>query len=152
MKTITLTEEQYRALMQGESVTIEPPKPKLEKWQPKGGEWFVNVTGEVFKSVYSPPEIVDFGLCYPTKEQAEKASEDMRQHNRPLVWLVENDDGWIADWDNDKQLKYSVIFNHRLNKYEIVFSRYAKYMGAVYMSEANAEKLAALLNDGVVVL
>ena len=35
MKAIELTDEQYEALMNGQSVTIEPPKPKPNKWEPE---------------------------------------------------------------------------------------------------------------------
>lgn len=146
MKTIQLTNEQYHALMQGESVTIEPPKPKAEKWQPKGGEWFVNARGEIERL---PTEQVtrEFGVEYQTKEQAEKARNAMRKYNRLLAWLAENDDGWVADWDNDDQEKWSVRYHHTSKSYETVYNYTIRSLGSVYMSQASAEKLRKLLND-----
>ena len=38
MKTINLTDEQYQALIDGESVTITPP---AKKWNPCKGNWYV---------------------------------------------------------------------------------------------------------------
>lgn len=149
MKTITLTEEQYSALMQGEVVTIEPPKPK--QWRPKGGDWYVTRYGIVGKYCNSE-KAQDFGTLYKTEEQAVKARDAMRKHNRLLAWLAENDDGWDADWDNDDKAKWSVHYKHISKSYETVVNYSVRSLGTVYMSQNNAEKLAKLLNDGVVKL
>ena len=154
MKTITLTNEQYQALLNGESVTIEPPKPKVEKWQPKGGEWFVAGEGSIPKQ-QSYKKFANFGTEYPTKEAAEKARDAMRTHNRLLAWLAENDDGWVADWSDDEQGKYYIYLESNPKEkasYGFNANWYCRNLVTVYMSEQNAIKLCELLNDGVVEL
>lgn len=149
MKTIQLTNEQYEALMQGQSITIEPPKP--EKWEPKGGEWFVSSLGIVHRGVsVEQPRL--FGAEYSTKEAAEKARDAMRVHNRLLAWLAENDDGWVADWSDDKQVKWFVFYNPRKNMWHCGGNSFTIGAGTIYMSQQNAEKLCKLLNEGVVEL
>lgn len=149
MKTITLTDEQYQALCNGESVTIEPPKP--EKWKPKGGNYHVDLNGEVFSSNMQQSKI-DFGVVYQTREAAEKARDAMRTHNRVLAWLAENDDGWVADWSDSNQDKWSVFYAHETKKWVLSGEYKFQNLGSPQMSEANAEKLCKLLNDGVVEL
>lgn len=152
MKTIQLTDEQYNALMQGESVTIEPPKPKIEKWQPRGGDWVIDAFGNVKLSTYMSS--ANFGTEYPTKEAAEKARDAMRSHNLLLAWLTENDDGWVADWSDINQRKYSLYILYVSNKkyYDFTSDWSCQDLSKVYMSRPNAEKICKLLNEGVVEL
>lgn len=149
MKTIQLTDEQYQALMQGESVTIEPPK--KVKWEPKGGDWWVSANGCVERDIPSRPTRC-FGTEYQTKKAAEKARDAMRTHNRLLAWLAENDDGWIADWSDTSNIKYCVFYKHQTNKWDILSNNAHRTPGIVYMSHKNAKKLCKLLNDGIVEL
>jgi hypothetical protein len=152
MKTIQLTDEQYQALLNGESVTIEPPKPKVEKWQPKGGSWCLTTYGYIVQGSDDYSEIDNFGMRYPTKESAEKARDAMRVHNRLLACLSENDDGWVADWEDERQEKCYLYFNHYDNDWEFAWAIAHQQLGTVYMSQQNAEKLCNLLNEGVVEL
>jgi hypothetical protein len=148
MKTIQLTDEQYQALLNGESVTIETPKPKVEKWQPKGGSWCLTTYGYIVQGSDDYSEIDNFGMRYPTKESAEKARDAMRVHNRLLAWLSENDDGWVADWEDDKQVKWFVFYNPRDGRWRSGGNSFTRGLGAVYMSRKNAEKLCKLLSEG----
>lgn len=152
MKTIQLTDEQYSALMQGEPITIEPPKP--EKWQPKYGEWYVSISGRVLKGRPFGTFPSFFGMEYQTEEQAVKARDAMRKHNRLLAWLSENDDGWVADWNDDRQGKYYIysVSTSRGKKYGFASDWDYKDLTRIYMSENNARKLVELLNDGTVEL
>lgn len=128
------------------------PKPKhVEKWQPKGGLWFVAGEGSVTKH-RSYEKFSKFGVEYPTKEAAERARDAMRVHNRLLAWLSENDDGWVADWDNINETKWYVYFDYIRGVWNRWSSSVYETPGIVYMSGANAEKLCELLNDGVVEL
>ena len=148
MKTIQLTDEQYQALLNGESVKIEPP---IKKWQPKNGNYYIASYGQV-ETGQSTITARNFGTVYPTKEQAEKARDAMRTHNRLLAWLAENDDGFVADWNNSKQAKFS-LFQNVYNGFWS-FENNTQYMklGTVYMSYQNADKLCKLLNDGMIEL
>lgn len=150
MKTIQLTDEQYQALANGESITIQPPKPKVERWEPKGGEWYVYGNGNIL-SDNSVKVFRQFGLEYQTEKQAKWARDKMRSFNRQLAWLAENDDGWVTDCNDNAQSKWYLYFNTNTKKYNIDYTSFP-CLNIIYMSEANARKLATLLNNGEVEL
>lgn len=151
MKTINLTDEQYQALINGESVTITPPTKKVTKWKPRGGEWYIFGDGEICKTTLGK-DYVDYGRFYQSKEQAEWARDKMRTHNRLLAWLAENDDGWREDWREDNNGNWSVDYSFVDKEYTAYDYSYTKDLIGIYMSEENANKLCKLLNSGEVVL
>ena len=144
--TIQLTAEQFEALQSGQPITIEPPKPTIPKWEPRGGNIQItaslNVTGK-----WDPTSA---GMCYPNTNKANSAAKAIRTYARQLAWLAENDDGWVADWFNAHQNKYYVYIAHKNNKVTIHSNYTDQSFGIIYMSEANATKLAQLMNDGIV--
>lgn len=148
--TITLTDEQMKALQSGQSITIEPPKPVIFKWEPKKGNY--KVYGDFSISYNDMPKYsyVLSGTTYQTQAQAEQSAEALRSHARQLAWLSENDDGWVADWDDSKQCKYFINFDIINNKYCIDSYKYWYISNVVYMSYTNAEKLCGLLTSGIV--
>ena len=150
---ITLTDEQIEALQKGEDITISAPCKKVERWEPKGGGWYINLLGKVFKgssSENSSENSRKFGLEYQTKEQVEKARNLIRSHNRQIAWLMENDDGWVADWKDRSQPKYFIDYNNWENRWGFSSQHNVKVINTLYMSLNNAKKLAELLNDGIV--
>jgi len=150
MKAITLTEEQYKALTNGEAITIRPPKTKA-KWEPKGGNWYIEDCGKIYAGC-TDSEFRGFGHFYQTKEQAEWARDKMRSFNRQLAWLAENDDGWREDWSNSSQNKWYIGYDHSRKRYVVMSANYFKDLKKIYMSADNAKKLADLLNSGEVEL
>lgn len=144
--TIQLTAEQFEALQSGQSITIEPPKPAITKWEPRGGSIQItsslNVTGK-----WDPTSA---GMEYPNTAKANSAAKALRAYARQLAWLSENDDGWVADWNNSEQSKYFVYIENNSNKVIVCSNYIAKSFGTIYMSHANATKLAQLMNDGIV--
>jgi len=145
--TIELSEEQLKQLKNGEGIIIKSSKIK-EEWNPKGGEWFIGTTGDIYHSDFYKNH--SFGASYKTKEQATSASKIMRKHNRLLSWVMENDDGWVADWSNPSQDKHFIEFIQ--GKYYVSNSHQTQTLGSIYMSIENAMKLAKLLNNGIVKL
>lgn len=147
MKTIQISDEQYDSLMKGESITIKPP---LTKWEPKGGDYLITLSGQV---VEAPSDEVTkkFGVEYPTKEQAEKARNAMRKYNRLLAYVAEFDKGWTPNWFDSEQAKCEVLFNHIAGKWEhrVVWQ---KETVTVEMSTACAKELVCKLNSGEVEL
>ena len=107
--TITLTDEQMKALQSGQSITIEPPKQSITKWEPKGGDYKVkyDLTGPTLDTSIMISELQS-GLRYNNKSQAEQAARALRSYARQLAWLAENDDGWVADWSDAYQGKYQI--------------------------------------------
>ena len=137
--TIQLTAEQFEALQSGQPITIEPPKPTITKWEPRGGNYAISFSNNLNKA----------GFTYNNSSQADSAAKAIRAYARQLAWLAENDDGWVADWSKD-QNKYYVTYSHEKAEFETTFCYQAAHVNLIFMSEANANKLAQLMNDGIV--
>ena len=146
--TIQLTAEQFEALQSGQPITIEPPKPTIIKWEPRGGN--IQITASL--NVTGKWEPTSAGMRYPNTNKANSAAKAIRTYARQLAWLAENDDGWIADWSNNRQIKFYVYYHHETEKAFKSYDASAESFGIIYMSEANATKLAQLMNDGIVEL
>ena len=142
--TIQLTAEQFEALQSGQPITIEPPKLAIPKWEPRGGN--IQITASL--NVTGKWEPTSAGMCYPNINKANSAAKALRSYARQLAWLAENDDGWVADWSNEDQNKYFVLYSHK--KFYQSRCYQTKDISTLYMSEANATKLAQLMNDGIV--
>ena len=138
--TIQLTTEQFQALQSGQPITIEPPKPTITKWEPKGGIYGISFSNYLSKA----------GFAYNNSSQADSAAKQLRAYARQLAWLAENDDGWVADWSDAYQGKYQIYIEHNGNKINTHRNFIDRSIGLIYMSEANATKLAQLMNDGIV--
>ena len=148
--TITLTDEQMKALQSGQSITIEPPKPAIVKWEPKGG--FYCVCGDLSTNYVNLPSnnYIKSGMTYKTQSQAEQAARVLRSYSRQLAYLAENDDGWVADWNDYDKNKCYVSYNYHYRTWKIYSNTSARALGIIYMSEDNAKKLCQLLNDEIV--
>ena len=144
--TIQLTAEQFEALQSGQPITIEPPKPAITKWEPRGGN--IQITASL--NVTGKWEPTSAGMCYPNINKADSAAKAIRAYARQLAWLAENDDGWIADWPDNRQSKFYVYYHHETEKALKSYDASAESFGIIYMSEANATKLTQLMNDGIV--
>ena len=148
--TIQLTAEQFEALQSGQPITIEPPKLAITKWEPKPGIFTLRLAlGTSFLS-YSEDSYRLAGMEYQTQSQANSAVKQLRAYARQLAWLAENDDGWVADWSDNRQSKFYVYYHHETEKALKSYDASAESFGIIYMSEANATKLAQLMNDGIV--
>lgn len=143
--TITLTDEQMKALQSGESITIEPPKPVITKWEPKGGDYCIlkDFSVALVNNNCTYPKY----MTYQTQEQAERAAKAIRSYARQLAWLEENSDGWKPDWKNICKEKYYIYYDEKTNNYNINSNQVHKSLNTIYMSKENAEKLCHLLNE-----
>ena len=148
--TIQLTAEQFEALQSGQPITIEPPKPAITKWEPAGGEYTIKTALDSVVKCKSAKPFRLVGLEYQTQAKANSAAKALRSYARQLAWFAENDDGWVADWSNSKQGKYHIYIEHTSNKIKTYRNCTDQSIGLIYMSQANAEKLAQLMNDGIV--
>ena len=147
--TIQLTAEQFEALQSGQPITIEPPKPAITKWEPIGGAYFISSYLNNITKGKSTKLFRLSGVEYQTKSQADSAAKQLRAYARQLAWLAENDDGWVADWSKD-QKKYYVTYSHEKAEFETTFCYQSNHLSTIFMSEANATKLAQLMNDSIV--
>ena len=149
---ITFTKEQVKAIAdafsRGESITIEPPKSDITKWEPKGGDYCIlkDFSVALVNNNCTYPK----HMTYQTESQAEQAAKALRSYARQLAWLSENDDGWVADWKDTSQEKYYIYYEEKTNYYNINSNQVCKDINTIYMSKKNAKKLCQLLNDGIV--
>ena len=148
--TIQLTTEQFEALQSGQPITIKPLKPAITKWEPKPGKFTIDLISLVSYEAKSINKYRLAGVEYQTQSQADSAAKQLRAYARQLAWLAENDDGWVADWNNSRQGKYYVYFSNETNKVLFSNERLTQTFGIIYMSQSNAIKLAQLMNDGIV--
>ena len=148
--TIQLTAEQFKALQSGQSITIEPPKPAITKWEPTAGKCIIHTELDLKlrNQTFAPYKLLSLG--FQTVAQADLAMKALHSYALQLIWLAENEDGWKADWSDADQPKYYVVYLHKSKKFEIDYCYATNYLGAIYMSKDNATKLAQLMNNGVV--
>jgi glucan-binding YG repeat protein len=152
MKTIQLTDEQYNALKNGESITIEPPK--KGPWKPEKGQkyFYIESTRSVTATTYHSDSIDDrrlaCGNAFSSKENALKASKAMRTHNKILQYIIENDGDWEADWSNPNQMKWYPVFDHLANGWKRGYIMFSQTVAALHCSEQCCEELVELLNNG----
>ena len=146
--TIQLTAEQFEALQSGQPITIEP---HITKWEPTGGEYTINSALDNVAKCKSTKPFRLSGVEYQTRSQADSAAKQLRAYARQLAWLAENDDGWVADWNDSQQLKYYIYTAHSSSNKITTYTNFTdQSFGIIYMSESNAIKLAQLMNDGIV--
>ena len=122
-----------------------------EKWEPKGGEWFIDLFGEASTTSMMARELSVFGVSYPTREQAEKAAKAMRAHNRLLAYVAEFAPYFEANWRCDEGKSF-VLFNSESRRWLAATALRDMVAGTVYMPRHIAEGLAAKLNSGEVEL
>lgn len=124
---------------------------EVRQWEPVGGEYYIRPTGAIWQggseNIYR-----QFGTEYPTEEQAEKARDAMRTHNRLLAYVGEHAPDYEPDWENGDERKGCVYYNYATGKYYVSSTGCAQTLGAVYMPVPVARELAARLNNGEVVL
>ena len=147
--TIQLTAAQFEALQSGQPITIEPPKPAITKWEPAVGKYIIHteLDLQLRNQTFAPYKLLSLG--FQTADQANLAMKALLSYARQLAWLAENDDGWVADWSKD-QNKYYVTYSHEKAKFETTYCYQSNHLSTIFMSEANATKLAQLMNDGIV--
>ena len=147
--TITLTNGQMEALAKGQSITIEPSKPAITKWEPKGGVYYID---ELNNRVYEDKNhniSNNTGLVYQDMEKAYNNAKALRSYARQLAWLAENDDGY--EFEILENLHNYYIYYDVNNKFYCkTCSTVNKLVNTIYMSEQNANKLCELLNNGIV--
>lgn len=145
---VTLTKEQAIAFSCGESITLTP---ELQPWEPLGREYSIRNDGSFYKSD-NRGRTCSFGTDRQTRKDAEKASITMRIHNRLLVYVYEFDRDWVADWEDEGQGKYAIMYSHSSDSWLLDWNWSISTLGTVYMSECCARGLLVKLNSGEVVL
>jgi hypothetical protein len=120
------------------------------KWQPKGGNWWIDEGGEVVEGHTSSPSI-EFGSERQTEAQAERAAVEMRKFNRLLALRDELCGNELVDF-NDNKFKYYVYFSHADKSWHIDFNDEHEVIMPYFTSRESAQKACDMLNSGEVEL
>ena len=128
-----------------ESRIVEPVK-----WQPKGGNFWVSSDGEVEHADSSYGTSL-FGTERQTKEQAQRASVEMRRFNRLLALRDELCGDDIVDW-GDHRYKHYVYFSHSDRQWRAEFNDDYESITPYFTSKESAQRACDMLNSGEVEL
>lgn len=121
------------------------------KWQPKGGDWRIDVEGNAFE--FSNNELsYYFGTARQTKEQAQRASVEMRKFNRLLALRDELCGDAVVNWTDNESNKWILYFDGKNNEWTTGKNQYMQYVGVYFANEASAQKACDMLNSGEVEL
>ena len=121
-----------------------------EKWEPKGGDWFVDFNGKVKNYRGIDLECSWFGTSFQTQQQAEIASKLMRERNRIVQYVLEHEPGCKFEFDKGVDNHY-VCYDHSDKTWIVLCSQNVESLH-IHMPEWVAEKLADDLNSGRVEL
>lgn len=140
MPTLEITQELLDKLNNGESITIEPPKKKIEL--EKLSYCFTNAESMNRDRNNFP---IQYGRYRKTVEACELARKRMNKMN-PLSQLAHQLGG---EKEFEKNIhNYCVQYSHNFDKYVVNCATDAEIIGAVYMTQKCAIEIRELLNGG----
>jgi hypothetical protein len=146
------TKELKEAIAHVQQLLEKLEKPKPKQWEPRGGYHAVLSNGFNLPLAVITAEQRKFGIVRHTREEAEKARDAMRTHNRLLAYVDEFGGDWVTNWSDDRQAKYSVRYSHLSKMWSLSWDMTVCIIGTVYMPEDCAKGLIAKLESGEVVL
>ena len=123
----------------------------VAKWQPEKGDWCIYGTGEICEDGTSE-ESQKFGTERATKEQAQRASVEMRRFNRLLALRDELCGDAVANWTDNESNKWILYFDNKDNEWTTGKNQYMQYVGVYFTSDELAQKACDMLNSGEVEL
>lgn len=136
-----------------ESRILFPNEP-VAKWQPKGGDFFIQSNGKA-SEVVGGSDILhkEFGVERPARQQAERASIEMRRFNRLLALRDELCGDEVINWDwTDGKEKYHLYFSHNNGQWLISADFYCECVMTYFTNYDSAQKACDMLNFGEVEL
>lgn len=133
-----------------ESRILFPNEP-VAKWQPKGGDWWIDEGGEVFAAQTSSPS-KDFGTERATQEKAKRAAVEMRRFNRLLALRDELCGDVVVDWKNGEDKHYLYYWDGDAPKWRIGIDNYSRVQTPYFTNYDSAQKACDMLNSGEVEL
>ena len=124
----------------------------VRKWQPKGGEWFINQCDDAVEYWKLSTEATKVaGLERNTQEQAERAAVEMRRFNRLLALRDELCGDDVPTLESSNISKYFIVFNGFENTWE-VSAIYKGFVTPCFKTEQQARRACDMLNSGEVEL
>ena len=90
---------------------LEKPEPVINYWQPKHNQnhWYVNVYGNVQRNYTTDPGLLKKGhhRVFETEKEANKYADYVRAEEALKKEIATLNEGWVPDWENHDQAKYS---------------------------------------------
>lgn len=112
-------------------------KEKNKKWEPKGGDWFVDIEGDV-REGFSDAASSNFGAEFETEAAANKASIAYRQYHRLYKLAEELNEGWEPDWSNRYYGKWFICYSISDERWIIEYTLNYKQPTTVYFKSKEA--------------
>jgi hypothetical protein len=146
-KTIEVLQNRVSALEQ-----LIQPVVGVRKWQPKGGNFFIQSNGKVSEVVGGSDTLHKvFGVERPARQQAERACIEMRKFNRLLALRDELSGDDVPTLESSNIPKCFIVYNGFEDTWEVS----AIYKGLVtpcFKTEKQARRACDMLNSGEVEL
>ena len=122
------------------------------KWQPKGGNFFIQSNGKVSEVVGgSDAPHREFGVERPERQQAQRAAVEMRRFNRLLALRDELCGDEVVNWGDDSS-KYQVYFSHAAELWYFQVGTLGENITPYFTTKETAQKACGMLNSGEVEL
>lgn len=150
-KTIEVLQDRVRALEQ----LIQPigSRPTVKQWQPKGGNFFIQSNGKMSEVVGgSDTPHKEFGVERPERQQAERASIEMRRFNRLLALRDELCGDEVMYWIDRRKDKHYVCFTYDHKRWDISENVACESVTPYFTTKEAAQKACDMLNSGEVEL
>jgi hypothetical protein len=142
-KTIEVLQDRVSALEQ-----LIQPVVGVRKWQPKGGDFFIQSSGKVSEVVNgSDTPHREFGVERPARQQAERACIEMRRFNRLLALRDELCGDEVLDWENGEEKYYLYHWNGDAPKWRIGIDIYSRMQTPYFTSYDLAQRACDMLNS-----
>ena len=123
------------------------------KWQPKGGNFFIQSSGKVSEVVGgSDTPHKEFGVERPARQQAARASIEMRRFNRLLALRDELCGNEVMDWTDRRKDKHYVYFTYDYKRWCISENVACESVTPYFTTKEAAQKACDMLNSGEVEL
>ena len=153
---ISPTMKHFVIAMREKEKALKNPTNTPQKWEPKGGDFFIQSNGKMSEVVGGSDTLhKEFGVERPARQQAERACIEMRKFNRLLALRDELcSTQWDEDWDFDNFNTYKYFLTYIIDEekwivdWECVVSR----IGVYFTTRLTAQKAADMLNSGEVEL
>lgn len=124
-------------------------KEKNKKWEPEGGDYYVNDAGCVCAGLQYPVS-ASFGIEFKTRKAAEKAAKAYRAYHRLYKLAEELNQGWEPEWGNSTESKYTIEIRHGSNATIICgcYSAYQTLCGIYFKDHETALKAVKMIKNG----
>lgn len=127
-----LTDEERNTLL---SLVKKSNEPKSKVWKPEYGKEysFINSNGEIIRDCHSNYQLdrdrYSIGNCFKTRDEAKFALEKLKVITELKRFAIEHNEGEI-DWNDNKQYKYILCFDHDENCVNIDMLTWVQYQHA----------------------